>query len=168
MRKLTLSMVAVLCIVLLPAAAQAGNGEVTGACFAVEVEPVEPAGVVGFAGCADGFTALQCAAVGEILTEFAPGETCEGVAGEGGWSWDGSCEFTYSSFGDVCAQLYSVQGPITSAGFCANDVAGSWTDGGTCGAPVPTMPPVGLAALMLLMLAGALFFMAKKSPQTTF
>lgn len=163
MKKLTLCMLVVLCVVLLPAAAQAGDGQVTGACYSVESEPVAPEGGVGFAGCADGFTEQECDAGGKILTVFAPGVTCEAVADDFELSWDGVCEANVAPFGDVCINLYSFQGPGASGLFCNETVGGSWTAGGSCGAPVPTMPPVGLAAMMLLLLGGALLFLTKRA-----
>ena len=94
--------------------------------------------------------------------------SCADVAGKGGFDWNGSCDSTISPVGDVCIQLWSILGDQAAQGLCTQDIGGQWyTDLECGGTPVPTMPPLGLAALMLLMLAGALFFMAKRSPQTT-
>jgi hypothetical protein len=173
MRKLNLFLLIGVGVALMPAVGWAGAG--TGACFVVTGEPalggssmpLDAAGGFNLAGCADGFTLEQCSSVDE-LTEFLQGVTCADVAEKGGISWQGSCQASIEPVGGVCIQLWTVQGAQATQGLCLGDIGGEWfTDLECGGTPVPTMPPVGLAALMLLMLAGALFFMAKRSPLTS-
>lgn len=169
MRKLNLLLIVVFCVALLPAMAMAGNGN-TGACFVVGDQPVWPSsgteapdGKFNLAGCADGFTLEECSSVDELV-EFWEGATCEDVADKGEIDWDGSCEASIAPVGTTCIQLWTGIGGAATEALCINDIGGTWFDDLECGGvPVPTMPPVGLAALMLLLLAGALLFLTKKA-----
>jgi hypothetical protein len=171
MRKRNLFLLVAICVALVPAGAWAGG---TGACFVVTSTETWPAGDAAtpdgqpfnLAGCANGFTQEECTAV-DSLVEFWEGATCDDVAGKGGFKWDGSCDASVDPIGSVCLELWTAQGGLATEALCVNEIGGDYSAGAACGAPVPTMPPLGLAALMLLMLAGALFFMAKRSPQTT-
>jgi hypothetical protein len=169
MRMRNLLLLVAICVVLMPAGAWAGG---TGACYVVTSAPTWPGGdaatpdgqAFDLAGCADGFTQEECSSV-DTLVEFAEGFTCADVALKGGFDWNGSCSSTIDPVGDVCIQLWSILGAQSAQGLCVQDIGGQWyTDLECGGTPVPTMPPAGLAALMMLMLAGALFFMAKRSP----
>ena len=147
----------------------AGNGDI-GACFVVGDLPVwpvgesaDPEGKFSFAGCADGFTLAECSSIDELV-EFAEGATCADLAAEGQFTWDGSCEADVTFFDEVCVQLWSASGTQASQALCAQELGGEWSNDTVCGGvPVPTLPPVGLAALMLLLLAGALLFLTKKA-----
>lgn len=168
MRKLNLFLLVAVSVALMPAGAWAGG---TGACYVIVGEPtlggssvpLDAGGVFELAGCSDGFTFEECNSVDE-LTEFLEGVTCDDVAAKGGIMWDGSCDASIDPVGSICIELWTAQGGLATEAICVNDIGGDYSAGVACGAPVPTIPPVGLAALMLLLLAGALFFMAKRSP----
>lgn len=170
MKRLNLVVVVGCCVALVPAMTLAGNGQ-TGACFVFDAEPVWPAsGAVapdgGFelGGCADGFTQQECESV-SVLVDFAGGATCADVAAKAGITWQGSCDATIPPVGDVCVELWTFLGGKATGALCINDIGGSYAPGVACaGGPVPTIPGIGLAAMALLMLAGALFFLAKRSP----
>ena len=166
LRKLNLLLFAVLSVALLPTVAEAGDGVVTGACYVVSGEgggtwPAGDAGlpdgaVATIAGCADGFTEAQCSSVDELVL-FSPGSTCADLANTFEFDWNGSCSAAIDPVGDVCILLWTAQGPVATAAVCENEIGGSWfTDLECGGTPVPTVPPVGLAALAMLMLAAAL------------
>ena len=173
MRKLNLVLFVGLVVALIPAVAWAGGG--TGACFVVSGAPalggssvpLDATGDFVLAGCADGFTFEQCNSVDELV-EFWEGASCADVAAKGGFSWQGSCQSSIDPVGGVCIQLWTVQGAQATQGLCVGDIGGEWFNDLECGGiPVPTMPPVGLAAMMLLLLAGALLYLTKRSGART-
>ena len=159
MRKLNVLMILALCVGLVPAVASAG--EDVGACYVVAAPTSiftdgATEGEETLAGCADGFTEEECTSVDE-LTSFWPNGTCEDVADEYNLDWDGSCAADIDPIGDMCIVLWtSIGGPATQA-LCENDIGGVWFDDLVCGgAPVPTMPGIGMAAMVVLLLGGAL------------
>jgi len=163
MRKLNLFVLVGLCVALVPGVALAGNGG-TGACFVVSLfdiwdgEGALPEGKFELAGCADGFTEQECTSVDE-LTEFWEGATCEDVAAKGGFDWDGSCVADFDPLGEVCVVLWTEPGGTFTQALCVDDIGGEWSPGVDCGIPVPIMPGFGMAALALLILAGALIIL---------
>lgn len=173
MKKLNLLLLMGLCLALIPAMTLAGDG--VGACFVFGGEPVssegssvplDPDGGFAFVGCADGFTEAECESVDELV-EYWEGATCDDLADEFSFSWDGSCDANIPPYGDVCIELSSELGVDGSELLCEEDVSGTFSAGVGCeGAPVPTTPPLGLAALMLLLLAGAVFLLTKRGART--
>lgn len=162
LRKLNLLLFAVLCVVLLPAVASAGLS--TGACW------VYDAGQKGefpaLAACTEDFTEEDCNEV-SVLVNFSPGATCAQMAGELQIEWNGSCLADFVPADEVCVQLWSAVGAEGAQGLCAQEINGSWfTDLECGGTPVPTVPPVGLAALAMLMLAAALVVLSLRGAQT--
>lgn len=162
MKKLNIPILMGLCVLLVPVAALAGNGD-TGACYVVEGLPafpqsLDPEGKFALAGCADGLTQAECDSVDE-LTLWAEGATCADLALKGGFDWEGSCAADIPPLGNLCILLWTDIGGSFTEGLCENDIGGTWFDDPTCGAPVPTMPGFGMAAMVLLMMSGALILL---------
>ncbi len=139
MRAVQLILVSAVCVVLLPAAA---SGQ-TGSCLAT-LEDDGPSA----AACVDGVTQQDCTTLDGVWGS----STC---AQRG--SWDGAC-IGSSPIGDICALLVIQPNGSTSQDLCEDPdfLDGLWLgDGSTC-QQVPTLPKVGQAALVLILLAGAL------------
>jgi len=119
----------------------------TGACGAEIFDEFE------FSLCVDGLTAADCLDLCDEDCEFFPGETCAEV----GPPWDGACEADDSPIGPLCALLWTEPNGVTSDELCEEGfILGTWLgDGSTC-QQVPTLPKVGQAALVLILLVGAL------------
>jgi len=139
MRTVQWILLSAVCVVLLPAAA---SGQ-TGSCLAA----IDDDGLSA-AACVDGLTQQDCT----ILDGSWDSDTC---AQRG--SWDGAC-LGSSPIGDICALLVIQPNGFTSQDLCEDPdlLNGTWLgDGSTC-QQVPTLPRVGQAALVLILLAGAL------------
>lgn len=166
MRRLSLSILLALGAVLVPAVGFAGNGD-TGACYVVgDLESVfgDPGtseGKFNLAGCAEGLTEAECTSVDQ-LTEFWESATCADVAEEYGFDWEGSCQADIPPLGDLCIVLWTELGGAATQALCENEIGGTWFNDLECGAPVPTMPGFGLAAMAMLMLGGALLLLTMR------
>lgn len=102
------------------------------------------------AACTEDLTMQQCTDLFDF--EFLAGQPCTDLD----FNWTGACIVTVPDFGDFCFLVDPFQS--TFDGFEACEfLGGSYLgDGSTCGAPVPTLPDAGQAALILVMLIGAL------------
>ena len=78
--------------------------------------------------------------------------------------WEGSCFFDDTPPGGGC-WLWAVEPGDQSAEFhCEETFDGDWSDDLVCGgAPVPTLPRAGQAALVLVLLTGALIVLSLHS-----
>ena len=116
------------------------------------------------AGCTEELDEQECDSIDE-LTNFSPGATCADIADEGGITWDGSCDASIDPAGDFCVELWTAKGGAGSEAICGDlgGGGGGFSAGVSCqGAPVPTMPGLGLAAMAFLILAGALIILTLK------
>lgn len=173
MKKLILLVtIGLVVIALAPAVAVAGDE--LGACLVIlaEDDPKrEPEGGQGNGFvCADDFSNDQCESFcGETASpegfllvvgcEWFGGLTCddEGLLSKIGEPWEGACELDDKiPGGGFCALISEDLPGWTSAEICETG-GGEWQgDGSVCGAPVPTLPRSGQAALMLILMLGAL------------
>ena len=156
---------------LAPTVAVAGNG--FGSCVAVLAEGKPDTAPEGFGEvaylCADSFGEEDCDFFcgEESFTEGDTGlflvdciwesnSTCDDMK----VSWDGSCQFGDQlppPLGGLCVLISENLPNWTSEEICEfGKIDGTWDQGGTCGAPVPTLPKVGQAALMIVLMFGAL------------
>lgn len=163
-KKLTLSMMVALCGLLTPMVASAGNGG-TGACLIeapVEDVAFPQGGQQGcFAVCVDGLTQEECQ-FGKGLEEFFEGQTCGEL--DVPWTWEGSCQADAEPFGDQC---YVIACDGDAELVCEKGAAGTFYPGDlTCGLGVPTMPAFGMAAMVLLILSGALVLLTVRGSLT--
>lgn len=162
-----------------PTIAVAG-GE-AGACVAIlaETEPDssplgDPQGGEVAYVCGDALSFDECdlfcgietnAPVGEGLflvgCEWLVDTSCEELTDKIGESWEGACEFDDQlppPLGGSCFLISEELPNWTSQEICETGKGGGeWQgDGSICGAPVPAMPKPGQAALMVVLLLGAL------------
>lgn len=153
-------------VVLLPSVAVAGG---TGACYAIgnPTLPQSPLGDDGFqALCLDNVTEQECQEL-ELApeTQWDSNLTCDGLK----VNWDGSCLFDFQgTVGLGCIYLYYENDPDYAELICEKKNGGQFFDDpAACGVPTPTMPGFGMAALALLMLAGALVVLTMKGSVKT-
>jgi len=158
---------------LAPAVAVAG-GE-TGACMAVLQEFDPSSAPEGFEEaayiCADGFSEGDCNLFcgenaapegGLFLVDcvWASDLTCEDLTEDTGEPWEGSCVLSDQNpppFGGLCVLISENLPSWDSEEICEfAKLDGNWEEGGVCGAPVPTMPKTGQAALIIVLMFGAL------------
>lgn len=166
-KRILLTAAGLILTALAPATAAAGGNGDTGACLVIlaQDEPKAPAGgELGYV-CAADLTSPECdsfcgdkvSAEGGLFVidcDWFDGGTCEDVENETGEPWDGACDLT-QGFG-FCVEIAETLPGWTSQEIC-EDGGGDWLgDGSTCGAPVPTLPKAGQAALMVVLLFGAL------------
>jgi len=154
-------------VALAPAVAVAGD---PGACLVVlaEAEPTAPEGGEVAYVCTDELDSIGCdffcgdaaspeGGLGIIDCEWLEGDTCEDVADEIGMPWDGACELDDKiPGGELCALISEELPGWTSEEVCESG-NGEWQgNGSTCGDPVPAMPRAGQAALIVVLMLGAL------------
>jgi hypothetical protein len=102
------------------------------------------------AACTEDLTEQQCTDFFDF--EFTEEQACTGLD----FSWEGACIVTIPDFGSICFLVDPYQSSFDGYEAC-EFIGGSYQgDGSTCGAPVPTLPAAGRAALILVMLIGAL------------
>jgi len=168
MRKLILwAAVALVVVVLAPGAAVAGAPDI-GICYVVLEDFDLPNGLEESAVvCAEGLTEQDCAlfcpdaaspegGLEIVECDWDPNVTCEDLSSKIGEPWDGACEVNGTPVGDVCFALWENMTNWSAEEICS-DAKGSWLgDGSMCGAPVPTLPRAGQAALMVILMLGAL------------
>jgi hypothetical protein len=153
MKKLNLLVLLGACVLLAPAMASAGNGS-TGACLLQSPDAAGslfPDGKFFGAICVDGTTEFECLEVGGGV-EWFENDTCEEL--DVPWTWEGSCQANVPPLGDQCYILW-IDGDGEEA--CGSQEGTWYEDDLTCGAaPVPAMPPAGMALMILMIMGGAL------------
>ena len=115
------------------------------ACWGTPIQGMEQ-----IAACSEDLTMQQCFDFFDF--EFLSGQPCTDLE----FNWVGACTVTVPDFGDICFLVDPYQSTYDGFESC-EFLGGSYLgDGSTCGAPVPTMPEAGQAALILVMLIAAL------------
>ena len=108
-------------------------------------------GTEEIAACAEGLTQQECTDFFDL--EFIEDQACSGLD----FTWEGACLVTVIDFGEVCFLVDPFQSTFDGFEACEILLDGSYQgDGSTCGAPVPALPGAGQAALILVLLIGAL------------
>jgi len=148
MRTVKLILLSTVCMACLPALASAQTGACT-CLFSVDD------GQEGFA-CTDDADAELCSLLctdGEW--ELLEGDTCEDVPDA---PWDGACFFDGPP--ERCWLWWVGPNSVTPQESC-EDVTGEWLGDGSSCQQVPTLPKVGQAALVLILLVGALVILTR-------
>ena len=155
---------------LVPNVAEAGNGS-TGACTVVLApEDKAPGGKEAAFACTNSLTFGDCQLFcfgdspegGLIAVDclWEADTTCADVELELGVDWDGACDLDFPPpLGLLCAEIADdfISG-FTSGEICTG-AGGAWRPGEACGAPVPALPKTGRAALIVILMLGALLIL---------
>lgn len=168
-KRILLAALGLVVVALVPAVAIAGD--LGGACVAIlgDADNIStPEGKEENAYlCADDFTSQECdlfcgpqaspeGGLFLVDCEWVNGATCEDVAGKIG-AWEGACDTDpQGPAGGVCVLISEDISNWTAEEVCTDYTGGDWEAGGICGAPVPAMPRAGQAALVIVLMFGAL------------
>ena len=157
-----------------PAVSVAGDEGGAGLAVVAEIEPTATPGGGGTeAGyfCADSFSQTDCeffcgdnaspaGGLQLVDCDWAFDLTCEDLTDKIGEPWEGSCTLDDQGpppFGDLCLLISENLPNWTAEELCDfGKITGTWVEGGVCGAPVPAMPKAGQAALIVILMLGAL------------
>ena len=146
LKRLSLIVLVLSSLMLLPGLAMAQPD----ACWGTPIQGREE-----IAACTEDVTQQQCTDFFDF--EFLEGQPCTDLD----FNWVGACIVTVPDFGEVCLLVDPYLSTYDGYEACELFLGGSYLgDGSTCGS-VPTLPRVSRAALVLILLAGALVILTR-------